>query len=315
LPAAVALSSTEFVQLLADVFERGFDMRQDDEAGINTSFYVSELFSLPASVSLSTEQVMQLIQETVVYDSAVADTSPSLYFMAANLSSEMLLQALQAAVEAGRGTCTVCLCSVPAAHQFGSGTVAQLLQAAADPVCIASLCQLPAAQELSCDTVAELLATVAKKDEQSTYEKPGRLGCTECDMMSVFKLPATQVLCSATVVRLLRAAAGHGSTAYTTALCNLPGAAQITRSAVARLLRTSLQLGHHACTHQLCCLPAAQSFSREQVLDVFEVAVQHKCDATIRILCKELPAAAQLSTEMSAAMHRLQKDVHDRSTE
>jgi hypothetical protein len=319
LPAAIALSSTEFIQLLAAVFERGFGMQHYDDdstARINNSFFVFELFCMPAS-RLSTEQVMQLILETVVYDSAVAYDSPCLYLRAGELSSEMLLQSLQAVVEAGRGACTVNLCSLPKAQQFGSGAVAQLLQAAADPMCIASLCQLPAARELSCEAVAELLATVVKQDEQGTFGKPskGHLGRIRCDVMSALELHAAKALCGAMVVQLLHTAAEHGNTACTKALCKLPGAAQISRAAVARLLQTSLQLGHHECTQQMCMLPAAQSFSREQVLEVFEMAVQHKCDATIRILCKELPAAAQLSTEMSAAMHRLQKEVHGRSSE
>jgi hypothetical protein len=325
LPAAEALSSTEFVQLLEAVFECDFDMQQyanDQEATSAMDMYFSNLFYLPAAVELSTEQRMQLIHKTVVCDSAVAMHRSSLWFIAERLSSKMLLQSLQAVVEAGRGECAAELCGVRAARQFGSGAVAQLLQAAADPMCIASLCQLPAAQELSCEAVAELLATVVKEEERGPYEEPLQaLIYSPISMgyiwrshrvrrgssMLVFELPAAKALCSATVVQLLHAAAEHGSTACTTALCNLPGAGQISRAAVARLLRTSLQFGHHECTQQMCMLPAAQSFSREQVLEVFEMAAQHECDATIRILCKELPAAAQLSREMSAAMQWLQK--------
>jgi hypothetical protein len=78
-----------------------------------------------------------------------------------------------------------------------------------------------------------------------------------------------------------------------------------------------MQLGHHKCTYQLCDLPAAQSFSREQVLEVFEMAVQLKCVASIRVLRRaaqqRLPAAAQLSTEMIAATNRLLYDDKDQS--
>jgi hypothetical protein len=67
----------------------------------------------------------------------------------------------------------------------------------------------------------------------------------------------------------------------------------------------------------MCELPAAQSFSREQVLEVFEMEVQHKCVFSMQLLRQALPAAAQLSTEMSAATYRLMHDkvtvVEDRS--
>jgi hypothetical protein len=340
LPAATALSSTELVQLLEAVFERGFNTQQyaDDKRAVSygMTLLCAHLMHLPAAAELSTEQVMQLIQKAALFNNAPAMRSFAISKITGRLSSEMVLQTLQTVVEAGGGACTEALCLLPAAQQLGREAVVQLLQAAADPLCTASLCQLPAAQQLSseavtrllqaaeggmctaslchlpaarklsCEAVAELLTTAVKKSGPGPcQDRSSRLhaGC----ISSLFLLPVTQEFCSATVARLLHAAAVHGSIECTISLCRLPGAAQISRAAVARLLQTSMQLGHHKCTIQLCELPAAQSFSREQVLEGFEMAVQLKCVASIQILHLMLPAAAQLSTEMSTAMYRLSR--------
>jgi hypothetical protein len=211
LPGAAALSSTELVQLLAAVCERGRDMQEyaddNEAAGDGMTLLCVHLLRLPAAAELSTEQLMQPIQKAALFNNAAAMRSSCVRGIAERLSSEMVLQLqLQRVIEADRGACTVTLCS------------------------------LPAAQELSCEAAAELLATVVKQDKLGPHRKPSKVQME--GILALLVLPAAKELCSATVAQLLHAAAEHGSTKCTVALCHLSAAAQISRSADARLLRT-----------------------------------------------------------------------------
>jgi hypothetical protein len=120
LPAAIALSSTELVQLPEAVFERGFDTHQyaDNNQAVSygMTLLCAHLMHMPAAAELSTEQVMQLIHKAALFNNAPAMRSFAISKIAGRLSSEMVLQWLQTVVEAGRGACTEALCLLPVAQ-------------------------------------------------------------------------------------------------------------------------------------------------------------------------------------------------------
>jgi hypothetical protein len=186
---------------------------------------------------LTSEAVLQLLQAAVEHGSRTCAEPLCGLPAAKQLSAEALVQLLQAAVGQNSSACTQLLYNLPATNQVPAVELVQLLQAAVVHAmagsrnCAALLCQLPAAQHLQAEVMVQLL-------QAATAQGGG--GCAE----PLCKLPAAQKLPVEGLVQLLQAAVaqGGGSCASLPLLCKLPAAQKITGDALAQLLLSAADM-------------------------------------------------------------------------
>jgi hypothetical protein len=112
---------------------------------------------------LTSEAVVQLLQAAIKHGSSACAELLCRLPAAKQLSAENPVQLMQAAVGQNSSACAqllVVLCKLPAANHLTATQLVQLLQAAVahDSVgCAVLLCQLPAAQQLSAEALVQLL--------------------------------------------------------------------------------------------------------------------------------------------------------------
>jgi hypothetical protein len=168
LPAVAAPSSDACVEFLeAVVKQEPSSLNTLGSRGSHTHAtiaMVGRLLTLPAAAELSNSQVAQLLTAAAVNGSSACLScmlrmAPTA-MIAGRLSSEMLSQVLQQAVERGSEPCSMLLCELPAAQQLSCESMEGLLAAAIASkslLCTWKLCLLPAAQQLSCEALVRLL--------------------------------------------------------------------------------------------------------------------------------------------------------------
>jgi hypothetical protein len=124
LPAAAALASSDAVQLLQVVFQRNPSTAPlDGPRCMGNSIITTHLMQLPAAAELSSFQVVQLLRVAVTCEHMFGIRSLCGLHKARQLSSEMLLQPLQLAVQhcsTYGHCCLVMLCELLAAQQLSS---------------------------------------------------------------------------------------------------------------------------------------------------------------------------------------------------
>uniref|UniRef100_A0A383VP62 Uncharacterized protein n=1 Tax=Tetradesmus obliquus TaxID=3088 RepID=A0A383VP62_TETOB len=199
---------------------------------------------------------------------------------AEGLSRNVVLQLLQTAALLSRSTCAELRLELPAAQQFSTADVLQLLQTAVvhgDEHCLTCMLrELPAAQQLSTDAVVQLLQTAVQQGRQ------------ECAFY-LLKLPAAEQLSTDKVLQLLQTAVEKGA-----------AAALIDGSNVEQLLLAAVQQGSAAITQDILKLPGAALLSSTAVLQLLQAAVQQGSAGCAALLCQLSTDAVQQLMQRSA---------------
>jgi hypothetical protein len=260
-PWAEAFCSLPAVQLLSTD-----DVASLLQAGVggHGSELFRELCRLPAAAHVNCEQVVQMLQETLLHN--------GIFF--ANLRS---------------------LLELPAAEQISSKEMQHLLHigvASKRQPNVSLLCCQPAAAALSSDAVARLLATSAQPGNKQLQELNV---CAQC----LCELPGAQQVTSSMLLPAVQAAVENNTFMTLMFISQLPAAKQFTCDEVQPILQVAVELGHPDCVCYLSLLPAAQMLGRAAVEPLVQAAAQaDKFDCkTQRVLnnaVSNLPAAREL---------------------
>jgi hypothetical protein len=168
---AQVLSSDGFVQLLKALFKEESFWNATNNGNVlfcTGEFITSMLFTgylMSSSAELSSTHVM-MVNTAALHDCWGGMQCICRQRMISQLSSEMLLQPLQQAIDGGSVLCTYLLCGLPAAEQFSCTQVEGLLFAAimqGSAACTEALCALPAAEQFSCKQVKGLVLAAVKQ--------------------------------------------------------------------------------------------------------------------------------------------------------
>jgi hypothetical protein len=142
------------------------------------------------------------------------------------------------------------LCSLPAAAEISCSSLESLLLDAAECrtcECVAPLFGLPAAKEIRTSVIVKLLFSAAQR------------GCCHKLGKALLRLPGVALLCSDTVVQLLRTAVqqkdAEDAAADVEYLKGLPAARRVSSSDITQLVTLARQWGHAACAALLLAVP------------------------------------------------------------
>ncbi|KAF6254951.1 hypothetical protein COO60DRAFT_274159 [Scenedesmus sp. NREL 46B-D3] len=190
--------------------------------------------------------------------------------LAFQLSAKALAWVVLKSVQDDNAVSTRLLCKLPAAQRFGSGLLAQLLQAAAQRnslECAAALCMLPAVRGISADAVEQLLQAAVKEDKLQLVRLLCRVPAAAADISSRALEKTLQ-----TAVSQQRSST---SVSCTEQLCSLPGASNLSTDDKEQLLQAAEEQQNVVCTQHLCRLPAAAQLDSAQVLQLLQAAMRH----------------------------------------
>jgi hypothetical protein len=220
---------------------------------------------------------------------------------AKQLSSGVIVQLLQAAINAMGDNYTKQLCSVPEAAGI-SGADATSLVCAAFMIANAGVSQritsdlvrLPAIAQLDSTEIRQLLQVAASHSapDRSPWHPGLRFLCG---------LPAAQQLSSAEVEQLLQAAAARKSSASISSFLTLPAKEQLSSAAVAQLLQAAVDIKQSNIIEKLASLPAAALLGIEHAASLLAAAVGAEYSPSVYALTT-LPAAAALGSEHAASL-------------
>uniref|UniRef100_A0A383VP01 Uncharacterized protein n=1 Tax=Tetradesmus obliquus TaxID=3088 RepID=A0A383VP01_TETOB len=233
-------------------------------AAIQQHWLPKALCRLPGAAGISSEAVLQLLQAAV--DKCVSSLKP-LYALpaAAQLSGEAALGLLNRAVKQG---------FFHTARMLSSG--------------------LPPAlrEQFSSQQVAELIAAAV---EQSCYEERANKGARLC-IQGLCQLPAAAGMSREAVSQLLQATVQRNRVQVE--LCRLPAAAGISSEAALLLLQAAVGRGWSS-TQAVCAVPAVAQLDNTAVVALLSAAVKPGNGYTVHVLADGLPRVVleQLSSQ------------------
>jgi hypothetical protein len=207
---------------------------------------LTRLTVLPAAEHLSSEAVTRLLLDATARDQFSTIRLLCRLPAAQQFDTAAMMELLQAAIR--RSHVPLSFLGLLAAQQLSSGDVSQLLLAAmplawslAGNGSIEHLCNLPGAQQMNRQGVLQLLQAALQHDGEYYRLNIVVIGRV---IRHLCELPAAEQLDSQAVLQLLPAAVLQRMDAG--GLCKLPAAEQLDRQTVLRLLLAAVQPGSRA---------------------------------------------------------------------
>jgi hypothetical protein len=227
MPAAALLGTDAVTQLLLASMQARAHMK-----------VISRLCGLPAARQLSSDQAVQILDLAIKMEwTSCTAMLCSWLPPAQQLDANVLVQLMRTALCYHSKSCVALLCHLPRAQQISSDMLMQLLMAALehDSGCIRVLLALPAAAGISRQHAKELLLLAYEQHVPIHQPWP------YCAARHLAELPAVQQFGTNEVLQLMLAATTHRLSYGFTQLCKLPAAQQLSSSSLCRTSCTASQ--------------------------------------------------------------------------